>query len=201
MREGDPARAGDRRGRLEALSRLNLGAWTTVPSPVEFDRADEEFAAGYELSIQDDPPLAGMFMVSAAPSTTRARTSERRFGGCSGPLRAGRGPALDLALGLREPDAVLLHQLGQVHRHLGHPADARAWFEETIALSDADQIPVRRRRAPPPRADPRGGLFDEALSFARSAEQVLAQARDVDQNVARDLAQTLARLEASARAS
>lgn len=188
--------------RLQALNHLNLGAhWMTVPSPPEFDRAEEEFAAGYELAIEADPPLAGKLM-------TERGTVQYERGRASGDPAAAQAhyekaaDLLELAVGLREPDAVLFHQLGQVHRHLGNFGDARAWFEQTIALADADRIPgsgadARLHLALTLEA---AGLVDEALSFARSAEQLVAQMAEPDPDFVHGLEQTLARVELRARA-
>jgi tetratricopeptide (TPR) repeat protein len=188
--------------RLAANNHLNLGVyWMTVPTPPEFDCADKEFTAGYNLAIQDDPPLAGKLMnergtlhyeralASADPDVVRAELEKA-------------ADLLKLAAQLCEPDAVLSHQLGQVHRQLGHLDKARAWFEQAIALRETEPEPGAG-------ADSRlqlalaledAGLLDEALSFARSAEQVLLQAAEPDRALQLQLEQALARLSLRARA-
>ena len=189
--------------RLEALNRLNLGVyWMTVPVPPDFERADAEFAAGYKLAIQDDPPLAGKLMTERGTvHYERARATADPDAARAEFERAAQ--LFELAVGLREPDAVLSHQLGQVHRYLGHHDDARTWFEQAIELRDAEHEPGAS-------ADARlhlaltlqgAGLVDEALSFARSAEQVLAQAAEPDATLQLQIEQALARLVLQARAS
>jgi len=189
--------------RLETNNRLNLGVyWMTVPVSPDFDRADEEFAAGYKLAIQDDAPLAGKLM-------TERGTVHYERGRATGDPDAARAEyersaqLLELAVGLREPDAVLCHQLGQVHRHLGNFEDARAWFEQAIALREMEHEPgagadARLHLALTLEA---AGLLDEALHFARSAEEVLAQAFEPDAALQLQVEQALARLIRRARAN
>ena len=110
---------------------------------------------------------------------------------------------LELATNLREPDAVLFHQLGQVHRHLGNLKDSRAWFEQAISLRDMEFQPGAG-------ADARlhlafaledSGLLDEAMNFARSAEEALEKMDDPDTALQMRIEQTLARLSLSVRAA
>lgn len=189
--------------RLEALNRLNLGVyWMTVPPTPDFDRAEDEFDAGYKLAIEDDPGLAGKLM------TERGTLHYEKAMRAADPgVRRGHldraAELLELAVGLREPDAVLFHQLGQVHRFLGHLGDSRAWFEQAIALRDFE-------REPGGGADARlhlaltledAGLLDEALRFARSAEEVLARATDPDPSLQVSIEGAVARLALLAHAS
>ena len=189
--------------RLEALNRLNLGVyWMTVPSPPNFDQADNEFDAGYKLAIQDDKALAGKLMTERgtvhyerAQMTSDPDVAQAEF------ERAAQ--LLELATNLREPDAVLFHQLGQVHRHLGNLKDSRAWFEQAISLRDMEFQPGAG-------ADARlhlafaledSGLLDEAMNFARSAEEALEKMDDPDTALQMRIEQTLARLSLSVRAA
>lgn len=200
--------------RLEALNRLNLGVhWMTVPVPPAFDRADTEFAAGYNLAIRDDPPLAGKLMTergtvhyerALATADPDAARAELELAADLLELTAGllelTADLLELAKGQRD-HAVLFHQLGQVHRHLCHLEDARAWFEQAIALRETEVEPGAG-------ADARlhlalaledAGLLGEALSFAHSAEEVLLKAAEPDPTLQLELEETLARLSLRAR--
>ena len=188
--------------RLEAQNRLNLGVyWMTVPSAPEFERADAEFAAGYKLSIAGDAPLAGELM------TERGTVYYERGIRSEDPAAAQRhfeqaANHLQLAVGLREPDAVLFHQLGQVYRHLGDYESARAYFEQAIELREAE-------RSPGAGADARlhlahaleeAGLLAEALSYAHSAEAVMAGVDEPDPGFQLAVEQTVARLALRVRA-
>lgn len=189
--------------RLEALNRLNLGVyWMTVPVPADFDRADAEFAAGYKLAIQDDPPLAGKLMTERG-TVHYERALATADPDAARPKFERAAELLELAVDQRGPDAVLLHQLGQVHRYLGHLKDSRAWFEQAIALSDTAVEPGAgantRLHLALARED--ASLLDEALSFARSAEQVLAHAAEPDPALQLQIEQALARLTLLAQAS
>jgi hypothetical protein len=185
--------------RLDALNRLNRGVHhMTVPRPPDFDRAGAEFAAGYSLAIQDDQPLAGKLM------TERGTVHYERALASGDPAeRAAHlqqaADLLEFAVGLRVPDAVLFHQLGQVHRHLGNLADARAWFEQAIELREQERVPGAGADARLHLAEAleEAGLIDEAISFARSAEELFAQAPDATLEL--ELDQTLARLALRAR--
>jgi tetratricopeptide (TPR) repeat protein len=188
--------------RLEVQNRLNSGVyWMTVPAPPEFERADAEFRVGYDLAAENDPALAGMLM-------TERGTVHYERGLVTADLDAARdefelaADLLELATSLRDPDPVLCHQLGQVHRQLGNLAESRAWFEETIALRESELEPgaggdARLHLA---LALEDAGLLDEALRFARSAEQVLAQAHEPDAELQMELDQVLARLSLFTRA-
>lgn len=189
--------------RLEAQNLLNRGVhWMTVPAPPAFDRADEEFEAGYKLTIEPDPRFAGKFMTErgtvyyeramATPDAGEQRKQLERA-----------AQLLELAVGLREPDSVLFHQLGQVHRFLGNLEESRAWFEQTIAVRDAE-------REPGAGADARlhlaltleqAGLLAEALRYALSAEEVLAEALEPDPALQLRIEEAVARLALLARAS
>ena len=172
----------------------------TVPVQPEFDKADAEFAAGYKLAIQDDPLLARKLM------TERGTVHYERALATADPAakRAGLELAaerLELAAGIGAPNAKLCHQLGQVHRHLGHLRDCRSWFERAIALHETELRPGAgaSARVHLALALEEAGLLEEALSYARGAEQVLAQAADPDPTLQLRIDQALARLSPRAR--
>jgi tetratricopeptide (TPR) repeat protein len=187
--------------RLEARNHMNVGVFHMVGiQGVDFEAADAAFAAGYELAAGEDAPLAGMLM-------TERGTVEYERGLAAHDADAARAhferaaERLELATGLREPDAVLFHQLAQVYRHLGDVMSARAWFEQTIALREHEL-------APGAGADARlhlayaleeAGLIDEALQYARSADQVLSRMREPPADLRLDTDEAIARLELSTR--
>jgi tetratricopeptide (TPR) repeat protein len=187
--------------RLEALNRLNLGVyWMTVARPPAFDNADAEFVAGYNLTVADDPGLAGKLM------TERGTVFYERgiaSGGSSASEAHFQQAAkhLQLAVGLREPDAVLFHQLGQVSRRLGEYDASRAWFEQAIELRETELTPGAGADARVHLAQSleEGGLVTEALGFARSASAVLAHVDEPDPGLQFEVEQTLARLSLLAR--
>jgi len=187
--------------RLEVQNRLSLGVhWMIVPVPPDFDRADAEFADGYNLAIEPDPQLAGMLMTERGTVHFERALVTADRDAARGELEAA-ADLLELAAGLREPDTVLCHQLGQVHRFLGNLEESRTWFEQGIGL-------LENAREPGAGADARlhlalaledAGLLDEALRYARSAEHALAQAAEPDPALQLDVEQTLARLSLRAR--
>jgi len=182
--------------RLEALNRLNLGVyWMVVSFPAEFARADAEFAIGYDLAIADDPPLAGDLMTERGTvfyergmATTDRAVAETYFQQAA--------THLELAVGLREPNAVLCHQFGQVHRQLGNFDYARAWFEQGIELRENELTPGAGADARLHLAQTldEANLVAEALSYALSAEAVLARVDEPDPTLQFEVEQTIARL-------
>ena len=182
--------------RLEALNRLNLGVyWMTVPAPPDFDRADAEFASGYNLAVTDDPQLAGGLMTERGTVHYERGMSSTDLGVAQGHFRQAANH-LQLAMGLREPDAVLFHQLGQVHRRLGEYDAARASFEQAIELREEERTPGAGADARLHLAQSleEAGLLAEALGFARSAEAVLADVEEPDPDLQFEVERTVARL-------
>jgi tetratricopeptide (TPR) repeat protein len=182
--------------RLQVLNHLNIGVYfMTVTSPPEFARAESEFRRGYDLAINDDPLLAGRLMIERATVFyERGMTSPDPAS--ARPLFEQAAGYLQLAAGLRDADSVLAHQRGLVHGRLGEFDQSRRWFEHAIELKEA-------RGPAGAGADSRlhlalmleqAGLLTEARSFAHSAKEAIAQARQPDPGLELQIEQADARL-------
>jgi tetratricopeptide (TPR) repeat protein len=181
--------------RLEASNRMNLGVHLMeVPSPPDVNGAEAEFQQGYDIAIAQDPQLAGRLMTERG--TVFFERGMATHGADARAYFERAAERLELALRLMEPNAVLLHQLGQVHRRLGNFAASREWFELAIELRDTQD-------APGASADTRlhlaesledAGLLGEALTFARSADTALADAHSPAADLQLEIERTIARL-------